>query len=97
MLRRTCLALALVAGLSLSSCYTMTHQVGTGGGGGPTTEERQWWALWGLVPINSVDSHTLAGGRTNYTVTTQFTPLDVLISIFTGLVTVHVQTIKVEG
>jgi hypothetical protein len=97
MLRRSCLALALAVSLCLTSCYTMTHQVGTGGSGGPTTEERQWWALWGLVPINSVDSHTLAGNRQNYTVTTQFTPLDVLISFFTGFVTVHVQTIKVEG
>jgi hypothetical protein len=75
----------------------MTHQVGTGGSGGPTTEERQWWALWGLVPINSVDSHTMAGSRQNYTATTQFTPLDVLISFFTQFVTVYVQTIKVEG
>ena len=96
MTKKMALALALVLGLTLSSCYTFKHQVGTGGTGGASVEERQWWILWGLVPLNDVDSHRMASTATNYTVTTEFTPLDVLISLFTSLVTVYVQTVEVE-
>jgi hypothetical protein len=95
MIRKVAIAMALAATLSLSSCYTMTHQVGSGGTGAPQ-DEQQWWILWGLVPLNHVDSHTMAGTATNYTVTTQFKPLDVLISLFTSFVTIYVQTVEVK-
>lgn len=100
MMRKIALALTLTAALSLASCYTMTHQVGTGfvstGAAGEPQEKQQWWILWGLVPLNHVDSHALAGDATNYTVRTQFKPLDVLISAFTAWVTIYVQTVEVQ-
>lgn len=90
--------LALLAALvvPLSGCYTFTHQVGTGASGGTETEARQWFILWGLVELNDVDSKQMAGNATNYTVTTEFTFLDVVISFFTSLGTVYVQTVSVE-
>jgi hypothetical protein len=36
----------------LSSCMSLTHVVGTGASSGVSTEKKQWYALWGLVPIN---------------------------------------------
>ena len=89
--------IALTAALSLpmTSCYTMSHEVGNGGTTASETSERQWFVLWGLVPINSVDSQAMAGGATNYTVTTEQSFLDVVINIFTGWVTVYSREITV--
>ncbi len=49
----------------LSSCMSLTHVVGTGGTSGTPVEKKQWYALWGLVPINEVDSKAMAGEKKN--------------------------------
>jgi hypothetical protein len=89
--------LALTAALSLpmTSCYTMSHQVGNGGTTASETSERQWFILFGLVPINTVDSHAMAGGATDYTVTTEQSVIDVIINIFTSWITVYSREITV--
>lgn len=89
--------LALVGALALpmSSCYTMSHQVGDGGTGASTTSERQWFLLWGLVGLNHVDSHAMAGGASNYTVTTEQSVIDVLLNILTGWVTIYSREVTV--
>ena len=81
--------------LAFSSCYTNTHMVGTGAKGSQSVEKRQWYVLWGLVPINNVDSKTMVGDARDYTVVTQFTFVDIVIGIFTGFVTVGPRTVKV--
>jgi hypothetical protein len=86
-------ALALL--LTVASCNTMVHTVGTGGAGGEKTSQKQWYILFGLVPLNKVDSKSMANGATNYTVTTQNSFVDQVISIFTGIVTVHPATVTV--
>lgn len=79
----------------LSSCMSLTHTVGAGGSGESVTK-RQWYVLWGLVPINEVDSKAMAGGAQNYTVKSSVTPLDFIINIFTGIITVNSQTVEVK-
>jgi hypothetical protein len=81
---------------SLSSCMTTEHIVGQGPQGPQTTEERQWYILWGLVPLNKVDSKTMAGDKEDYKITTQYTPLDVVLNIVTGFATVYSQTVEVQ-
>ena len=89
--------LLLVIGMSLfAGCFTMKHVVGSGSQSGVTETERQWYILWGLVPLNTVDSKTMAGGTGNYTVKTEHTALDFLINIFTGIVTIHSMTVEVK-
>jgi len=88
--------LSLVFILLLSSCYTTTHIVGSGGSTGEVVEKRQWFALFGLVPINTVDSKQMAGGKTDYTITTTHTFIDQLIGAFTSIVTVAPMTIQVK-
>lgn len=89
--------IALVAvSLSMTSCYTLTHQVGSGAQSGQSVEKSQWYALWGLVPLNEVDSKRMAGDAENYTITTEHTFVDGLISVFTGIVTISRKTVKVE-
>ena len=79
-----------------AACATHVHTVGSGAQGGTTTEQRQWYVLWGLVPLNDVDSDEMAGDAQNYTITTEQAPLDVIINIFTAYVTVVSRTVKVE-
>jgi hypothetical protein len=81
----------------LSSCMTLTHVVGTGASSsGVSSEKKQWYALWGLVPINSVDSKAMASGASNYTIKSQVKFVDYVISAFTSIVTVNVQTVSVQ-
>jgi hypothetical protein len=83
--------------VGLGGCMTFDHTVGSGAQTHEKKEEAKWFILWGLVPLGgNVDSKSLAGGATNYHVKTQYTPLDVLISFFTGFVTIHKQTVVVE-
>lgn len=91
------IVLVLVAALCFSAvgCYTFNHKIGNGAQGSNTVTQKQWFVLWGLVPINQVDSKALAGGAADYNVKTQFDFVDVIITAFTGMVTVHVQTVTV--
>jgi hypothetical protein len=60
-------------------------------------EHRVWYALWGLVPIKENDiadiyaSKPIEGMR----VETKFTPLDIIISFFTGIASIQCKTIEV--
>lgn len=88
------LGLALLL-FTAPGCFTFDHQVGGGASGKEKVAERQWFALWGLVRVNHVDAKTLAGGASDYTVRTQWAPLDVVINIFTSLITFYSQTVTV--
>jgi len=93
------LAVILLLSISLfllNGCYTMTHVVGQGGQSNTTEMARQWYILWGLVPLNDVSSKSMAGGTANYTVKTEITPLDFLINIFTGFVTIYSMSVEVK-
>jgi hypothetical protein len=76
-------------------CYTMVHQVGKGAQGSTTATKTQWYILWGLVPLNEVNSQALASGATDYTIQTQLSPMDFVMNIFTGMVTVYSRTVTV--
>lgn len=88
--------LVCVISISLTSCYTTSHTVGAGSKTGVEVSKKQWYAIWGLVPINHVDSKDLAGGATDYSITTQHKFLDLLISAIGSYVTIEVQTVTVK-
>lgn len=88
-----CLSLAI---LMLSSCYSLTHTVGKGGSGGEVTTKKAWYILFGLVPLNHVDSKAMAGNATDYTVTSSHTVGDFFLNIITGFVTIGSQTVEVQ-
>lgn len=91
------IAILLIACLSLSAvgCYTFEHQVGKGAQTGMKVEKKQWFILWGLVPINQVDSQAMAKGAADYTIKTEMSPVDVVVSIVTSWLTVYPQTVSV--
>jgi type II secretory pathway component PulK len=84
------MVVALVAG-----CATHIHQVGRGAQSGQMEQQRQWYVLFGLVPINNVDTGDMAGEADDYTIKTQQSFLDVVINIFTGIVSVNSRTVTV--
>jgi hypothetical protein len=79
----------------LSSCMSLTHVVGSGASSGVITEKKQWYALWGLVPINQVDTKAMTDGASNYTIKSKVKFVDYVISAFTSAVSINVQTVSV--
>ncbi len=82
-------ALAAALVLALAGCMTQRHIIGEGPS--PTATEQtatQWYALWGLVPLNEVETKTMAGGATNYEIVTEMSPIDAVINFFTTFVSI---------
>ena len=89
-------AVVLSLVVSISGCFTMMHTVGGGATSNTVVkEQRQWFAVWGLVKIGNHDSGPMAGGRSDYTVQTQWTPLDIVMNIFTQYASFISRTITV--
>jgi hypothetical protein len=85
----------LLLALFFVGCTTHLHKVGSGPESYNSEELRQWYILWGLVPINDVDTKDMAGDAINYEIKTEVTPLDFLISIPASVVTVTSRTVTV--
>lgn len=94
---RKCLAVVLILGvLFVIGCSTHIHRVGNGPQGNDMMIQRQWYVLFGLVPLNQVDTNAMAGGATDYVIMTQATPLDIVINIFTSTISVYSRTVVVR-
>lgn len=80
---------------SLVGCMTLNHTVGNGPKKNRTETQRQWYVLFGLVPINQVDSQAMAGDASDYEITSQITFVDGVITAFTSIATVYCQSVTV--
>ena len=96
MFRKLSAVFLILAMLFVIGCAAHTHKIGNGAQGNDITNARQWYVLWGLVPINNVDTSTMAAGATDYEITTALTPLDVVISAVLGQVTIYCRTVTVQ-
>ena len=96
MFRKLSAAFLIVGMLFVIGCSTHVHQVGKGSQGYDITEARQWYIVWGLVPINDVDTNAMAGGATDYDITTSYTPIDFIIGVVAGSVTISSRTVTVQ-
>lgn len=95
-MRRALVAMLLtVMIVAILGCSAHVHKIGTGPQGSDMQTARQWYILFGLVPINEVDSNAMAGPTANYEIRTEVSPLDFIISMFTGIVTVNCRTVTV--
>lgn len=94
-MKKIIMALCIISLLVLSACATHIHKIGAGSSQGQATEARQWYVLWGLVPLNNVDSAQMAGGAANYEIKTELSPIDWVFNLFTGIVTIHSRTVTV--
>lgn len=79
----------------LVGCSTHIHQVGAGAQGNQIEQARQWYVLWGLVPLNEVNSDQMAGMSTDYTIKTEANAFDVLINMVTTFATITSRTVTI--
>lgn len=76
-------------------CSTHNHVVGNGSQDGSSVSTKQWYILWGLVPLNDVDTKAMAEGSSDYEIKTQSSFIDIIIGIFTGIVTISPRSVTV--
>ncbi len=86
--------LATLLTVIMVGCSVHTHVIGDGAKTGETIQVRQWYALWGLVPLNTVDTAALANAD-DYVIKTEQSATDIILNIFTGYVTVYSRTVTV--
>tara|TARA_B100000003_G_scaffold208271_1_gene228042 strand:- start:1352 stop:1648 length:297 start_codon:yes stop_codon:yes gene_type:complete len=78
--------ISFVAILAFSACSPHTHIVGEGPSSGLQNQARQYYILFGLVPLNKVDTNSMIGDATNFKIDTTTGPTDVLIGIAAGMI-----------
>ncbi|NQV37225.1 MAG: hypothetical protein HQ509_04360 [Candidatus Marinimicrobia bacterium] len=94
-MRKVTILLLILVPLLVVSCTTHTHMVGTGPQSGQVETATQWFALFGLIPINTVDTNTMAGGAANYEIKTSTEALDIIVGIPASYITVSRRTVTV--
>jgi len=72
-----------VASVTLSSCYNYTSVVGKGAQGNSKSTEWNHYVIYGLAPVGVSDSKEMAKGATDYTVQTQQSFVNGLVSLLT--------------
>ncbi|SIQ61396.1 Bor protein [Chryseobacterium sp. RU37D] len=88
------MTIAIVASVTLTSCYSYTSAVGKGAQGTAKVSKWNHYILEGLVPVSVSDSKKMADGAENYTINTKQTFLNGLISAVTfGIYTPTTTTI----
>lgn len=88
------MVVVLIASFTIG-CAAHIHTVGAGPQQSGKEEGRQWYILWGLVPLNDVDTHAMAGDASDYEIRTEISPIDFLIGIPASLVTIQSRTVTV--
>jgi hypothetical protein len=96
MFRKFSVVLLIVAMLFVIGCAAHVHKVGEGAQGNDITMARQWYVLWGIVPINDVDTNAIAEGATDYEITTSVTPIDFVINAVLGNISINCRTVTVQ-
>jgi|TARA_B110000467_G_scaffold36895_1_gene33717 hypothetical protein len=80
-MRKIVILMMIVSSLLIVGCSTHVHTIGAGPQSGVTKTARQYYILWGLVPINTVDAGAMVGDANNYEIQTQLGPVDVMIGV----------------
>jgi hypothetical protein len=76
-------AMIFAVSMMMTSCYTYTSVVGKGAQGTKETKKWNHYVLWGLAPVGVSDSKAMAEGATDYTVKTEQTFVNGLVSAIT--------------
>ena len=88
-MKKTLVMIMIVSSLFLIGCSTHVHTVGTGPETGMTKVARQYYLLWGLIPLNTVDTNQMAASMKtdNYEIKSQIGLVDGAIN-FASMVTI---------
>ena len=80
-MKKIVISMMLVSSLLIVGCSTHIHTVGYGPQSGVTKTARQYYLLWGLVPINTVDTQaSLSKGEIDYEIRTKIAATDFIIT-----------------
>ena len=85
----------IIASMVMMGCATHVHTVGAGAQTGQAVTATQWYALFGLVPLNAVDTHAMAAGAADYEIQTQANVVDIVVGIPASWITVSRRTVTV--
>ena len=80
---------------TLSCSYQHSHLIGKGPQTGASLSKKQWYAVWGLVPMNEVDIEKLSGGAEDYEIHTRQRADDFFINLITGILGFTSRTVTV--
>ena len=88
-MKKAVVMIMVVSSLFLIGCSTHVHTVGTGPETGMTKVARQYYLLWGLIPLNTVDTNQMAASMKtdNYEIKSQVGLVDGAIN-FASMVTI---------
>ena len=89
------ISILFIMTFAMSSCWGIKHTVGEGANGSNEVVERQWYVLFGLIPLNNVNTNSMANGAENYTIECKQTFVDIIIGGFTGTVSIFPRTVTV--
>lgn len=93
-MKKTIVFLLVVMMLFAFACSVNTHKVGKGAQKNESITVRQWYAFYGLAPLNEVDTNAMAGEAQDYEITTQQTFIDGVITyICSGLISARSVTV----
>ena len=85
----------IIGYLVVVSCSAHVHTIGDGPQSDEAVSARQWYVLFGLVPLNSVDVGEMSDGASDYEINTRTSFIDAIIGGFTGMVTVSCRSVTV--
>ena len=97
------ITITLIISMLFISCATHLHHVGHGPQTGTKVTSRQFYLLYGLVPLNSVDTNKMAGIDSNgnyitdYEIQTQTGPIDIGIAIGLGMFTMGLGPVIIQS
>jgi len=94
-MKKVAIIIMLVTLLALVSCSAHIHTVGKGAQGNQVVEARQWYILFGLAPLNEVDTNQMAGDAVDYEIKTEQSALDIIFNMFTSAISVYSRTVTV--
>ncbi|MDG1885363.1 MAG: Bor family protein [Flavobacteriaceae bacterium] len=86
MMKKTMKMMSVVftASMLLTSCFSYTSVVGIGAQGTSQTTNWNHYVIYGLAPIKVSDSKQMANGAENYTIHTEQSFVNGLVSFLTG-------------
>ena len=86
-MKKTITIIMVASTFLIIGCSTHVHTIGTGPETGIRVTSRQFYLLYGLIPLNTVDTNKMAGGATNYEIQTQLGLVDAGIGVALAIVT----------
>ena len=97
------ITITLIISMLFIGCATHLHTVGYGPQTGTKVTSRQFYLLYGLVPLNSVNTNEMAGidsnGNyiTNYEIQTQTGPIDLVLAFGLGALTFGIGPVIIQS